>query len=219
MLPGTAAWGVVTGIAMVKSGLTIPQALGMTLLVYSGVSQLSALPLLVAGASLGSIFLVTVLVSLRFILYTLSLAREYRHIPVIRRIVLGYFSTDTPLAIYLDLRRKRPALAQRFSFLKGAVWPVWLVWQLASICGILLAGLMPVGDALGYLGVLAMLIIVVPRIIGAPAIACAVAAIVVTLLTWHWPYKLGTLAAVLAGVIAAMLAERQRQQSKQESMQ
>lgn len=212
MLPGTFAWGIVTGVAMVKSGLSIPQALGMTLLVYSGVSQLSALPLLVAGASLGSIFLVTMLVSLRFILYTLSLAREYRHIPTFKRIVLGYFSTDTPLAVYLDRRRKRPALAQRFSYLKGAVWPVWLVWQLASIIGIFLAGLMPVGDALGYLGVLAMLIIVVPRIASRPALACALAAIVVTLLTWHWPYKLGNLAAVLAGVGAAMFSQRSHTQ-------
>ena len=46
MLPGTFSWGIVTGVAMVKSGLTVPQALRMTLLVYSGVSQLSALPLL-----------------------------------------------------------------------------------------------------------------------------------------------------------------------------
>lgn len=210
MLPGTFAWGIVAGIAMVKSGLTVPQALAMTLLVYSGVSQLSALPLLAAGASMGSIFLVTVLVSLRFVLYTLGLVREYRHLPPLRRILMGYMTTDTTVAVYFDRREQGPPIAQRFAYLSGAFWPVWLVWQAASIIGIFLAALLPVGDALAYFGVLAMLGIVVPRVSGRPALACALTSIVVTLVTWSWPYKLGILLAVVAGVAAAMLTDTQR---------
>ena len=32
ILPGTGAWGLVAGIAMMKAGLTIPQAIAVTLL-------------------------------------------------------------------------------------------------------------------------------------------------------------------------------------------
>lgn len=48
--PGIMAWGLATGVAMVKSGLTITQALGMTFAVFAGSAQLAALPLMTAAA-------------------------------------------------------------------------------------------------------------------------------------------------------------------------
>ena len=48
--PGVAAWGLMTGVAMVKSGMSVFEAVAMTLLVFAGSSQLAAIPLLVAGA-------------------------------------------------------------------------------------------------------------------------------------------------------------------------
>ena len=43
-------WGVVTGVAMVKAGLTEFQAIVMSLLVYAGSAQLTALPLMAAAS-------------------------------------------------------------------------------------------------------------------------------------------------------------------------
>ncbi|RYY48094.1 MAG: branched-chain amino acid ABC transporter permease, partial [Comamonadaceae bacterium] len=48
--PGIAAWGLMTGVAMVKSGMSVVEAVAMTLFVYAGSSQLAAIPLIVAGA-------------------------------------------------------------------------------------------------------------------------------------------------------------------------
>ena len=39
---GIAAWGLVTGVAMIKSGLGLPEAIGMSLLVFAGSAQLAA---------------------------------------------------------------------------------------------------------------------------------------------------------------------------------
>ena len=47
---GIAAWGLMTGVAMVKSGMSVIEALAMTFFVYAGSSQLAAIPLIVAGA-------------------------------------------------------------------------------------------------------------------------------------------------------------------------
>ncbi len=53
---GIAAWGLMTGVAMVKSGTSVVEAVPMTLLVYAGSSQLAAIPLLVARrAGLGDL--------------------------------------------------------------------------------------------------------------------------------------------------------------------
>ena len=47
---GIAAWGLMTGVAMVKSGMSIIEALAMAMFVYAGSSQLAAIPLLLVGA-------------------------------------------------------------------------------------------------------------------------------------------------------------------------
>ena len=48
--PGVAAWGLMTGVAMVKSGMSVFESLVMTLIVFAGSSQLASIPLIVAGA-------------------------------------------------------------------------------------------------------------------------------------------------------------------------
>ena len=63
---GIAAWGLVTGVAMVKSGLTLAQCLAMTLLVFAGSAQLASLPLIAAGAPLWVLLGTAFCVNLRF---------------------------------------------------------------------------------------------------------------------------------------------------------
>ena len=43
---GLAAWGLVTGVAMVNAGLSVPMALFMSFTVYAGSAQLAVLPLM-----------------------------------------------------------------------------------------------------------------------------------------------------------------------------
>jgi len=55
-LIATVVWGFVTGVAMVKSGLSGFEATLMTLFVYAGSAQLTALPLIESHAPLWLIF-------------------------------------------------------------------------------------------------------------------------------------------------------------------
>ena len=48
--PGIAAWGLMTGVAMVKLGLGVSASLVMTLVVFAGSAQLAAIPPLLGGA-------------------------------------------------------------------------------------------------------------------------------------------------------------------------
>ena len=41
-MPGLLAWGAVTGMVLVQSGLSIWQAIAMTVIVYAGSAQLAA---------------------------------------------------------------------------------------------------------------------------------------------------------------------------------
>ncbi|MEY3939317.1 MAG: inner membrane protein YgaZ [Pseudomonadota bacterium] len=71
--PGLAAWGLMTGVAMVNSGLSVFESIAMTLFVYAGSSQLAALPLIAAGAPAWVIVATGFCVNLRFMVFSLHL--------------------------------------------------------------------------------------------------------------------------------------------------
>ena len=67
---GIGAWGLVTGVAMVKSGMSVPMALLMSLLVYAGSAQLAVIPLLAVGGPLWVVWLTAACVNLRFVIFS-----------------------------------------------------------------------------------------------------------------------------------------------------
>src|ERR1700712_2114026 len=67
---GIGAWGLVTGIAMVKAGLGLPLAITMSLFVFAGSAQLASLPLIAQGAPLWVIWATAFCVNLRFIIFS-----------------------------------------------------------------------------------------------------------------------------------------------------
>ena len=91
---GIGAWGLVTGVAMVKGGLSVPWALAMTFLVYAGSAQLAVLPLLAAGAPLWVVWLTATCVNLRFVIFSSMWRSYFAHLPLRQRLAVGYFSGD-----------------------------------------------------------------------------------------------------------------------------
>ena len=209
-LLGTFAWGVVTGIALVNAGLSVPQALGMVVLVFSGTAQLTALPLMAAGASLPLIWLTALLASLRFVVYSAVVATEFRRVPPALRLVAGYLTTDSGLAAYLAGTPRGTPQAQRSARFVGANLTVYATWQAGSLAGVALAGVLPPSPRLAFVGVLAILALVAPMLRGRAAWAAAAAAAGVAVIGQHWPWKAGMFAAIAAGVLAALLADRTR---------
>lgn len=210
---GTFSWGVITGIAMVQSGMSVAQAVGMTLLVFSGTAQLAALPLMVSGASLWLIAFTTLLTSLRFPVYSASISREFSRLPPWLRLRVGYLTTDGGLAAY-NLLPARQRRVQRTALYLGFNVPVWLVWQVGSLLGIALVALMPDSRDLSYLGVLAVLAMIT-QLMGArlsgPTVLVALA---VVLIGANWPYRAGMLLAIACGVLAPLAIELVRERGR-----
>lgn len=207
----TGAWGLVTGVAMVKAGLTTLQALGMTLLVYAGSAQLAALPLLAVSAPLSVILLTATVVNLRFVIFSAALQPYFSHFPVVRRALLGYFATDVGFAMFLSRYGDAPA-AERGSteqlwFFLGMATTIWAAWQSMSVLGIALAAQIPQGWGLDFAAILGLIAMTVPMIAGRASVVGAVTAGVVAVVAAGLPLKLGLLAAVVVGIAAAMTAE------------
>lgn len=206
--PGVFAWGLVTGVAMVQSGLTLWQALGLSALAYAGSAQLATLPLLVGGSPAWLVFVTAVMVNLRFVIYAAALRKPLGHLPWRRRLALGYLTGDITFVIFMRRLQRAPDWPERDSYFLGLAMTNWAAWHVASVAGILFAARIPLEWGLGLAGTLALVALLVPFCLRrAAAVGVAVAA-VVSLAAHAWPLRTGLLAAIACGVAASLFAER-----------
>jgi len=209
LLP-TCIWGLVAGIAMVRSGLTQDMALTMTLLVFAGTAQLTSLPLIASGAPLWLIFAAGFVVNLRFVIFGAALHPYFRMLSWPRRFALGYFTTDMAFVFFISRFsdvKKRGTVTQRGFFVGGNTLG-WLVWQASSIAGIFAGAAVPAAWPLDFVAVLALMTVLLPLVKTRPLLVAALAAGAVGWIGQSLPLRLGLIAAVVAGVVAGMCAER-----------
>jgi predicted branched-subunit amino acid permease len=211
---GIGAWGLVVGIAMVKTGLTPLQASGMTLLVFAGSAQLASLPLILAHAPTWVIFATALVVNLRFVIFSALLAPHFVHLPWHKRLLYGYISGDMSVALFLQRYRKPDPEPGKLSYLKALLFPNWLAWQAGSLVGIFLGSAVPTEWGLGFAGTLAILCILVPLVINSAALCGVLVAGAVAVLAFGLPYKLGLLLAVVVGMFTAMAVEETLEKRK-----
>lgn len=205
--PGVFAWGLVTGVAMVKSGLTVTQAVGLTLLAYAGSAQLAALPLIAGAAPVWVVAFTALIVNLRFLVYSAYTRGSFAHLSAPRRAALGYLVGDVMFVRYVALLTNHPDYPQRIAYYLGGAVSNWIIWQLASLLGIFGADVIPTDWGLELAGTLALIALVVPLCARVPTLAGVVVASTVAVVARGLPLRLGLLVAVFAGMAAALAVE------------
>ncbi len=210
---GIGAWGLMTGVAMLKSGLSVPEAVAMTLLVYAGSSQLAALPLLIAGAPFWVILATGFCVNLRFVVFSLHLRPYLMHMPRWRRLLHGYLTADMSYAMFTR-RHPQPGTtpAERDAqeaYLTGGYCVTWLSWMSMSLLGIALASAIPSHWGLGFAGVLSLRAIVCSLSTTRLRILSAVIASATAVAAYALPLKLNIVVAIGMAVLVCFWLERQ----------
>jgi predicted branched-subunit amino acid permease len=209
--PGIAAWGLMTGVAMVKSGMSVIEAVAMTLFVYAGSSQLAAIPLLVAGAPAWVIWATAFCVNLRFVVFSLHLRTYLMHQPRWRRLVNGFLTADLSYAVFTS-RFPEPAQdaagrAGEESFLAGNYFVTWCSWTGASLLGVALGKLIPSSWGLGFAGVLCLVGILCSLATTPLRVLAAVVAGAAAVAAYALPLKLNIVAAIAVAVLACFWLE------------
>jgi predicted branched-subunit amino acid permease len=97
---GMAAWGLMTGVAMVKSGMSLTEAVLMGVTVFAGSSQLAAVPLIIAGAPMWVILATGFCVNLRFVVFSAHLRPYFMHQNLWRRLASGYLTADLSYVLF-----------------------------------------------------------------------------------------------------------------------
>ena len=208
LAPGVFAWGLVTGVAMVKSGLSVSEALGLSLLAYAGSAQLAALPLIATAAPLWLVALTALIVNLRFLVYSAVTRVHFLHLSAAKRLWLGYIVGDVMFVRFTSLLEKEPEYPQRIAYYTGGALCNWVIWQVSSILGIFASERIPTEWGLELAGTLALISLLVPLCRHQATLCGVIVAGVVAVLTHDWPLRLGMLLGIGLGMVAAMTIER-----------
>lgn len=206
--PGIAAWGLVTGVAMAKSGLSPPLAVLMSLSVYAGSAQLASLPLLAGGAPLWVVWAAAFCVNLRFVIFSAQWRIHIGHLPRARRMLLGYLLADLNLIAFQRAWPHAGREPGQVRYILGGVVTIWLVWQIPSLAGIALAEAIPAHWGLGFAGTLAMLGLTYGLLTDRSTRTAAAVAATAAVAAFALPLKLNIVVAIAAAVTAGLLMEQ-----------
>ena len=209
---GIGAWGLMTGVAMVKSGLSVLEALLMTLIVYAGSAQLAAVPMIAAGAPLWVILTAAFCVNLRFVVFSAHLRPYLMHLPRWQRLVSGYVTGDLSY-VFFARRFPKPGqspdeLARQQAYLMGNCAVNYIAWMVASVVGIVLANAIPTEWGLGFAGILALLGVLSSLASSPLRIVSAGVAGAAAVVAWALPLKLNILVAIASAVAICLVLEK-----------
>jgi predicted branched-subunit amino acid permease len=235
--PGIAAWGLMTGVAMMKSGLSQTESLAMALFVFAGSSQLAAMPLILASAPVWVILATAFCVNLRFVVFSLHLRPYMMHLPLWRRILGGYLTADLTYVLFIK-RHPHPAgfaikkvtlragndwlngtndaeiigreRDQQQAYLLGNSLVNWASWMLPCAAGVLLANFIPERWGLGFAGVLALVGIACSLASSRLRIVAALIAGAAGVVAFALPLRLNILVAIAVAVVVCVSLERLR---------
>lgn len=212
LAPGIGAWGLVTGIAMVKGGLSVPFAVFMSLAVYAGSAQLAALPLLAAGAPMWVIWAAAFCVNLRFVIYSAQWRTVFAHLSRRRRMLFGYLAADLNLIAfqraYPSDERGPSRLPGQVPYFLGGVAVLWTTWQVPSMVGIALANVIPTDWGLGFAGTLAMVGLTYGLLSDRSTWVAAAVAGTAAVAAFSLPLKLNIIVAIAAATAAGLLMDQ-----------
>jgi predicted branched-subunit amino acid permease len=191
ILIGIVPFGLVAGAAVIHAGFGVAEAVGMSLFVNAGASQIAATTLFDDGAPLWVALATALIVNARMFIYSTSIA------PVLAcasaRLRPLRFRDDVDIVPYYV----------------GAWLGLASVWQLSSIAGALLGPLVPPSWGLDFAVPLVFLAMLAPAIKDRVAIEVAVvtgvsSAVLVPLM----PMQTGLVVALLAGMLYGAWRDR-----------
>ncbi|MBB4002290.1 MAG: AzlC family ABC transporter permease [Aurantimonas endophytica] len=138
-------FGMVYGAVAVAEGLTLWQAMGFSISLYAGASQLAALQMIGVGAPIWSVLLTVVALNFRHVLYSASVGRHLTRFNPLEKAAAFFLLTD-PMFGAAEARALQQPLTKTFYFAYGIL--LYLVWIGSTLIGAVFGSM--IGDSEKY---------------------------------------------------------------------
>jgi 4-azaleucine resistance transporter AzlC len=209
ILLGVAPLGMIYGVLATAAGLTAIGAQSMSAIVFAGSAQFMLVQLINLGTPAVMLVLTNLVINLRHILYSASIAPYLDHLSLPWKGLLAYLLTDEVYAVTIMYFQKSGSGNKRHWFMLGAGLALWSGWQLSTAAGIFLGAQVPQSWGLDFTLALTFIALAVPAIRDRAAFLSAASAGATALIFWALPYKTGLIAAALVGIGVGLWSENQ----------
>ena len=203
-------FGLVTGVAMVASGIAPLAAILMSVFVFAGASMIASAQLLASGTPLAMVLLATAFINLRFMMYSATLRPHFGHLPLRWRLLVGYLVADNVVGLSAGRFADHREDSAKLEFFLGVGSVIWLVWQAGVAAGALLGAGLPASWRLEFAAPLAFIAMSVPFIRDRAMLAAALAAGLAVVAAHELPLRLSIPVAALTGMAAGVWFSRAR---------
>jgi predicted branched-subunit amino acid permease len=203
---GIAAWGLVAGVAMAKSGMGVALAIFMSVIVYAGSAQVASLPLIASNAPMGVVWATTLCVSLRFMAFSFHYRPYFAHLPRRRRIALSFLMGDTNFALFIRRFPDHVPGESYDDYFLGSALITFGMWQVSIITGIVAGAAIPASWGLGFAGTMALLALTCTQLRSPSTWVAAIVAACAAVAAYALPLRLNILVAIAAAVAFGALA-------------
>lgn len=205
LIPGVVPFSMVAGIAAVQAGFTPAQSIAFSLIGYAGSAQLIASQMVVSHAPTVLILLSTLIVNLRFAMYSASLLPMFVGVPLPRRWLLAYGITDQAYAVTMGRPLTEP---HPVAYYAGAAVLMWLTWQSGTAFGALLGARIPATWPLDFAVPLSFIALLVPVLKSRPQVVAAAVSAGVAVAAHDLPFRLNLILGAVCGVAIGYLMQR-----------
>lgn len=204
VLVGTVPFGFVAGVAPVGAGMSPTESIALSLMAFSGIAQLVVAQLVAVDSPLLLTLAAALIVSLRFLMYSASLAPHLAHLPARWRATLAYLMTDQGFAMGLQRATEPGEHRLRHVHMLGVGLTLYAAWQSSVIAGAVLGAQVPASWSLDFVVTLSFLVLLVPLLRRRSDLAAAAVAGAVALLAAGLPYRLAIVIASFFGIAAGL---------------
>ncbi|MDZ4064241.1 MAG: AzlC family ABC transporter permease [Coriobacteriia bacterium] len=201
ILIGIVPFGLVSGALVIQAGFSVVEALGMSLFVNAGASQIVATQLFIDGAPIWIALATALVVNLRMFIYSVSIAPVLESASWRLRPLLGHMLVDQNYAATMTRGRFREDV-DIVPYYMGAWIALAGTWQLSNIAGAIAGPFIPASWGLDFAVPLVFLALLAPTLKSRTAVGVAIvtgltAAVLVPVL----PMQTGLVVAIVAGMV------------------
>jgi len=218
LLLGAFPFGLIYGALAVSSGFSLPATMAMSLFVFAGSSQFIAVSLYALNAPIFVMLLVTFVVNLRHMLYSLSLLPFLKRLPQSWRAGLAFWLTDETYAVTIFHFRESPKNGDQHWFQLGSSLAMYINWQIWSFFGMVLGERIPDAESWGLDVAMPVTFIgmIIPFVTTSSMLVCVLTTGAMALVTNGLPYKLGIILSTLIGIAAGIVTENSKKSFEKE---
>lgn len=203
---GLVPFGLIAGAAAVERGLQPWDAVAFSVGIFAGAAQLAVIEVLGTDGSVAVAIITALVINLRMLMYSASLAPWLADEPTARRALAAYVLTDQAYAVslarYTDPAADDLLAGARLAYYLGAGVTLWTAWQVCTVLGILVGGSIPDGIPLTFAIPLVFLTLLPPAVTDRATVVAALVGAAVATAGALWPANLGMLVGALSGIAA-----------------